>query len=99
MRCKACSTEIPDTARFCSQCGTSIGGPTSTKRPSLDSFALIRNYIPQDLARKILDAGKHIESERRLVTVLFADVTGFTALSERMDVEEVSMILNDCFGG
>ncbi len=99
MRCKACSTEIPDTARFCSQCGTSIGGPTTTKRPSLDSFALIRNYIPQDLARKILDAGKHIESERRLVTVLFADVTGFTALSERMDVEEVSMILNDCFGG
>jgi class 3 adenylate cyclase len=68
-------------------------------RPSVDGFSLIRNYIPRDLARKILDAGKQIESERRLVTVLFADVTGFTALSERMDVEEVSVLLNDCFGG
>lgn len=68
-------------------------------RPSVDGFTLIRNYIPRDLARKILDAGRQIESERRLVTVLFADVTGFTALSERMDVEEVSVLLNDCFGG
>jgi class 3 adenylate cyclase len=65
----------------------------------VDGFALIKNYIPPELARKILDAGKQIESERRHVTVLFADVTGFTALSEKMDVELVSQILNDCFRG
>jgi len=99
MRCKSCLSEIPTDARFCPQCGASIQQATAPGRPSVDGFSLIRNYIPHDLARKILDAGRQIESERRLVTVLFADVTGFTALSERMDVEEVSVLLNDCFGG
>jgi class 3 adenylate cyclase len=68
-------------------------------RPSIDGFALIRSYIPRDLAERILTAGRQIESERRLVTVLFADVTGFTALSERLDPEDVSSVLNDCFSG
>jgi class 3 adenylate cyclase len=100
MRCKSCSAEIPENSRFCLKCGTPlVETATAPARPSVDGFALIQNYIPRDLARKILDAGKKIESERRLVTVLFADVTGFTALSEKMDLEDVSMILNDCFGG
>ncbi len=38
-----------------------------------------------------------IESERRLVTVMFADICGFTAMSERLDPEEVSEIMNECF--
>jgi len=65
----------------------------------VDGFALIRNYIPKELAERILAAGKQIESERRMVTVLFADVTGFTALSEKLDLEDVSAVLNDCFSG
>jgi class 3 adenylate cyclase len=82
------------------ECGASLVETTgAANRPLVDGLSLIRNYIPRDLAKKILDAGKKIESERRLVTVVFADVTGFTALSERMDVEDVSMVLNDCFGG
>ena len=32
---------------------------------------------------------------RRQVTVLFADVSGFTAMSERMDAELVSAMMND----
>src|SRR5262249_58912370 len=37
------------------------------------------------------------ESDRRLVTVLFADVQGFTALSEYLDPETVTEIMNDCW--
>lgn len=37
------------------------------------------------------------EGERRVVTVLFADVSGFTAMSEKMDPEEVSAIMNAFF--
>jgi class 3 adenylate cyclase/tetratricopeptide (TPR) repeat protein len=37
------------------------------------------------------------ESERRRATILFADISGFTAMSERMDPEEVTVIMNDCF--
>jgi len=107
MQCRSCFATIPDTSRFCPNCGTPVleeappvlipSAPVG--RPSVDGFALIRNYIPKELAERILAAGKQIESERRLVTVLFADVTGFTALSEKLDIEDVSAVLNDCFSG
>src|SRR5215216_5266165 len=37
-------------------------------------------------------------AERRLVTVLFADISGFTALSELTDPEDVREITNECLG-
>ncbi len=39
----------------------------------------------------------HIESERRIATVMFADISGFTAMSEKMDPEQVTCVMNDCF--
>ena len=38
------------------------------------------------------------ESERRTATVVFADISGFTSMSEKTDPEEVARIMNDCFG-
>lgn len=35
--------------------------------------------------------------ERRLVTVMFADISGFTTLSESMDPEAVRDLMNQCF--
>ena len=43
------------------------------------------------------DKKKHRESELRIATVMFADISGFTAMSERMDPEEVSALMNQCF--
>ncbi len=40
---------------------------------------------------------KHIESDRRVATVMFADIAGFTAMSEKMDPEEVTSLMNNCF--
>ena len=37
------------------------------------------------------------ESERRLATVMFADISGFTAMSEKMDPEEVTRVMNRRF--
>ena len=36
-------------------------------------------------------------SERRQATVLFADISGFTSMSEKMDAEEVTLLMNGCF--
>lgn len=36
-------------------------------------------------------------AERKLVTVMFADISGFTALSEKMDPETVHDLMNGCF--
>nr|MBI3614025.1 tetratricopeptide repeat protein [Nitrospirota bacterium] len=38
-------------------------------------------------------------TERRDVTILFADVIGFTAMCEQLDPEEVHLLMNECFEG
>jgi len=38
-----------------------------------------------------------LKSDRRVVTVLFTDVSGFTAMSEKLDPEEVTEIVNQFF--
>src|SRR5687767_11094411 len=35
--------------------------------------------------------------ERKLVTVMFGDISGFTALAEKMDPELLSDLINACF--
>jgi len=40
-----------------------------------------------------------IEGERKQVTVLFSDLSGYTAISERLDPEEVKEIMKEIFGG
>ena len=37
------------------------------------------------------------DEERKIVTVLFVDVSGFTALAEKLDAEEVRGLINACF--
>jgi class 3 adenylate cyclase/tetratricopeptide (TPR) repeat protein len=58
-------------------------------------LAQLQSYVPQQLADKTRATGQ-IEGERRQVTVVFADISGFTALSERLDPEDVAGLVNDC---
>jgi class 3 adenylate cyclase/tetratricopeptide (TPR) repeat protein len=54
-------------------------------------------YTPKHLAEKILKARSALEGERRQVTVLFADLAGFSALAEQRDPEDVHAIVDRCF--
>jgi class 3 adenylate cyclase/tetratricopeptide (TPR) repeat protein len=54
-------------------------------------------YTPKHLAEKILTSRSAIEGERKQVTVMFTDVSGFTAMSERLDPEEVHAIMDRVF--
>ncbi len=58
-----------------------------------------QKYFPARVIEKIkIDpTAKSIEGERRIITVLFADLSGFTALSETMDAEDISKIINEFF--
>lgn len=56
-------------------------------------------YISHDVMQKVVkDIDKlKLGGKRADVTVLFADIRGFTAMSEKMSAEEVSVILNEYF--
>jgi class 3 adenylate cyclase/tetratricopeptide (TPR) repeat protein len=56
-----------------------------------------RAYTPKHLADKILHSKAALEGERKQVTVLFADVPGFAAMSENLDPEAVHAIMDSAF--
>jgi class 3 adenylate cyclase len=52
---------------------------------SLDEkLAKIQRYLPDGLTEKILAQRNRIEGERKQITVMFCDMEGFTALSEKI---------------
>ena len=54
-------------------------------------------YTPRHLADKILQSRAALEGERKLVTVLFADAAGFTAMAAGLDPEDLHAVMDGCF--
>ncbi len=87
-RCPTCGASPSETARFCPECGQALD--------SQDGAASGR------ASRSPLEGGASVGpsppiSERRLVSVLFADLVGFTGLSQSRDPEDVRALLSVYF--
>jgi adenylate cyclase len=54
-------------------------------------------FAPNDVVEQLTEAAPALKASRRTVTVLFADLKGFTALSDRLDPEQMLPILNGYF--
>jgi class 3 adenylate cyclase/tetratricopeptide (TPR) repeat protein len=105
-RCSSCGSEAAATFRFCGRCGESLltapaasTARTTSPPPSttVPVSPRVTSYTPKHLADKVLKARSAIEGERRQVTVLFADIAGFTSAAEGRDPEEVHQIVDRCF--
>ncbi len=92
--CPECGAEVLSSDKFCGECRCDLR--KDTKVHDLD-FNKPKSYTPQHLADKILTNRSAMEGERKLVTVLFADIAGYTSLSEKLDPEEVHQIMDGCF--
>lgn len=59
----------------------------------------LSRYVGNNLVEKLINLkdGVFLETERRNVTVFFADIRSFTAVAERMPAEEVVAMLNEYF--
>lgn len=62
-------------------------------RQNLERF--LSPNVAHALSRYFAQYGKFWEAEEQIVSVLFADVKGFTALSERLSPREVQDLLNE----
>jgi class 3 adenylate cyclase/tetratricopeptide (TPR) repeat protein len=98
-RCPRCNAEVRAGARFCGACGHSLAAaqPAAAPAPASQPSRSIASYTPKHLAEKVLKARSAIEGERRQVTVLFADIAGFTSLAEGRDPEDIHQIVDRCF--
>jgi class 3 adenylate cyclase/tetratricopeptide (TPR) repeat protein/energy-coupling factor transporter ATP-binding protein EcfA2 len=91
--CPQCGSECLLEDEFCGECSHALGEKTAA---SID-YTQPQTYTPKSIADKILDTRSSIEGERKLVTVLFADVANYTSISEKLDPEEVHQIMDGCF--
>ncbi|HEX8742176.1 MAG TPA: adenylate/guanylate cyclase domain-containing protein [Thermoleophilaceae bacterium] len=99
--CGACGTDNPAGARFCMNCGTALPRvcpACGTENPVEARFCMSCGTqlagaapapAPAPAARD-----EALPEERRQVTVLFADLSGYTAVSERMDPEAVKSLVD-----
>jgi class 3 adenylate cyclase/tetratricopeptide (TPR) repeat protein len=103
MTCPACGTENRPGRKFCSQCGRALaracaacGAPNEAEDRFCGECGSPlevegRDHLP------VAPAPELPAAERRLVSVLFADLVGFTSFSESRDAEEVRDILSSYF--
>jgi class 3 adenylate cyclase/tetratricopeptide (TPR) repeat protein len=98
--CPECGTKNQAENNFCDECGSKLSLPVEQvpKQISLDEkLAKIQKYLPKGLTEKILSQKDRIEGERKQVTVMFCDMEGFTALSEKLGIEEVYAIMDQVY--
>ena len=95
LTCGACGAPLQPEFRFCPDCGASVeptGGAAAVAVAADDRFARLAKHIPAELASKIR-ASSAARGERKLVTVVFCDLVGSTAIAELLDPEEYRDLL------
>jgi adenylate cyclase len=80
-RCPSCGAEIQPGANFCGTCGTALAASDAGSGAA---------------APAVPGAAAPEAEQRRTVTVLFADLSGFTSISERLDHETVKALVERC---
>jgi adenylate cyclase len=73
-----------------------LSGAIGGMKAALSRFGI---YVPRDLARKLMAEGAEarLGGERRPLTILFSDVEDFTALSERLEPEDLMRVASAYF--
>jgi class 3 adenylate cyclase/tetratricopeptide (TPR) repeat protein len=92
LECPNCKASIPLGKKFCGDCGH----PLTSVIPPLD-HAHPPSLTPESPAESIPATPSTVDGERKHVTVLFSDLSGYTALSEKLDPEEVKEITGTLF--
>ncbi|MGD9043652.1 MAG: adenylate/guanylate cyclase domain-containing protein [Desulfobacterales bacterium] len=93
LECPSCLAKIPLGRKFCGKCGHNL---EPAKHPSAETSKPETPFPESPIERSSFDATPII-GERKHVTVLFSDLTGYTAMAEQLDPEEVKDITTQMF--
>src|SRR3954451_25493416 len=101
MSCPGCGAGNADGARFCSSCGTALVLACATCGGALEPTDVFCSHcgtrvLPTTLRRTDSALGTDGE-ERKLVTILFADIEGSTNLADRLDPERLRDVMQSYF--
>jgi class 3 adenylate cyclase/tetratricopeptide (TPR) repeat protein len=100
MKCTSCGTENPDKARFCMSCGNALSATCpkcGAENPPGAKFCIeCGNALAgAPSAPSAPPAGdEQLPEERRKATIIFADLSGYTAVSERLDPERAKSMVD-----
>ena len=101
--CAACGSVNPDGHRFCGECGAGLtaacGSCGSPIGPGVKFCGQCGVPVTGPPPPQPADVGDRVApvSERRVCSVLFGDLVGFTPLAESRDAEEVRELLSAYF--
>src|ERR671935_34851 len=103
--CASCGAENDEGVKFCGECGSPLAlvcpacsAPNAAGRKFCgECGAPLTSANPPPTSTLAPDPAPPPLAERRLVSVLFADLVGFTPLSESRDPEEVRELLSRYF--
>jgi adenylate cyclase len=91
--CAACGGENPAGTRFCGHCGAAADAAAAPPTEQ-DTAQALRSFVAGPVADRLVEAGGTLPEERRLITALFADVSGFTSLADRLDPERLLEVID-----
>src|SRR5256714_11609394 len=92
--CASCGGDNPEGTRFCGHCGAPAEASTAPERPAADDVTeALRSFVAGPVADRLVESGGQLPEERRLITALFADVSGFTSLADRLDPEDLLEVI------
>jgi class 3 adenylate cyclase len=103
-KCVSCGAANPEGARFCMSCGKPLAHACpscGTAVPDGARFCMgCGSALDADVqappAARVHTPPEHEPEERRLASVLFADLSGFTAASEVLDPEAARTLSDRC---
>ena len=100
MKCPECKIENPGKSKFCTECGARL----IQICPNCGSECLPGTKFCGECGQRSEERVEPetlqpvIEGEIKQVTVLFSDLSGYTAITERLDMEEVKELMSRIFG-
>jgi class 3 adenylate cyclase/tetratricopeptide (TPR) repeat protein len=96
--CPSCAMPYEGSPKFCPECGFALQGSGAAAGPATSVAPAVLATPPAAAVPPVAEGAASTVAERKLVSVLFADLVGFTSMSESRDAEAVREQLTEYFG-